>query len=173
MSKPTDSAKYSGIRLPKGYADIDAPFLDLDKPFVYTISVGWGDCDPAQIAYTANIPAWGLRGIEAWYKACLGIDWYVINLHFGIGTPFVSLNFEFKSPITPLGELLVSVYVDRVGGSSISHCVEGHQNGSLCFTGKTVAAFVDASTMKPMPIPPNMRHSIQHYAQIQDREYTS
>ncbi len=34
-------------------------------PFCHVIDVGWGDTDPAQIAYTSNIPAWALRAIEA------------------------------------------------------------------------------------------------------------
>ncbi|MGI9317836.1 MAG: acyl-CoA thioesterase [bacterium] len=173
MSKPTDDNRYQGIQSPQRWADIDPVINDLGAPFVHPISVGWGDCDPAQIAYTANIPGWGLESIEAWYRACLGIGWFELNLQNGVGTPFVSLNFEFKSPITPLGKLLVSVYVKRLGKSSISHCLEGHQNGTLSFVGNTVAAFVEASTMKSMPIPPNMRHSIQQYALIQNREFTS
>ena len=172
MSKPTDLGPRKGIHAPKSWTDIVSPQNPASGPFVHQIAVGWGDCDPAQIAYTANIPSWGLSSVEAWYQAVLGLGWYELNLHHGVGTPFVSLNFEFKSPITPLGKLLVSVYVLKLGNSSISHCLEGHQNGVLSFTGTTVATFVEASTMKPMPIPPNMRYSIQQYAQIQKREYT-
>ena len=172
MSRPTDHDQHRGIQAPKRWTDIESPHTPVSAPFVHQIAVGWGDCDPAQIAYTANIPSWGLGSVEAWYQAVLGVGWYELNLHHGVGTPFVSLNFEFKSPITPLGNLLVSVFVVKLGSSSISHCLEGHQNGALSFTGNTVAAFVEASTMKPMPIPPNMRYSIQQYAKIQKREYT-
>lgn len=173
MSKPTDNDPYQGIRSPRRWTDIDPPVHPISGPFIHPVNVGWGDCDPAQIAYTSNIPGWGLTSIEAWYQACLGVGWYQLNLRHGIGTPFVSLNFEFKSPITPSGELSITVYVQKLGNSSIGHCLEGYQNGTLSFTGNTVAALVEASTMKTMPIPPNMRHSIQQYVRIQNREFTS
>ncbi len=173
MSKPINQDRYQGIQSPQHWTDIDQPSRPVSGPFAHPITVNWGDCDPAQIAYTSNIPGWGLTSIEAWYRACLGVGWYELNLHHGVGTPFVSLNFEFKSPITPMGNLLITVYVQKLGNSSISHCIEGHQNGTLRFTGSTVAAFVEALTMKTMPIPPNMRLSIQQYAQTQNREYTS
>jgi acyl-CoA thioesterase FadM len=140
---------------------------------VHPLTIGWGDCDPAQIAYTANIPSWGLIAIEAWYKYCLGVNWYELNLHHGIGTPFVSLAFEFQSPVMPLSALEVEVRVSRTGNSSLSHGVIGRQRGTDCFRGKTTAAFVEAAPMKTMPIPPNIRASIAHYQSVQDQGITT
>ena len=34
--------------------------------FVHEIRVGWGDCDPAKIAYTGRLPAFALEAIDAW-----------------------------------------------------------------------------------------------------------
>lgn len=179
MSKPIKRTTPAGVPLIKGIqpipaaSDIDSGKIPLQQPFQHTINVGWGDCDPAQIAYTANIPAWGLASVEAWYKACLGINWFELNLQHGLGTPFVSLNFQFLSPITGSGGLLVDVFVARMGNTSIKHIVEGYQNGRHCFTGETIAAFVDASQMKPIPVPANMRERIEHYITVQKREFTS
>ena len=139
------------------------------RPFALT--VGWGDCDPAQIAYTARIPEWSLKAIEDWYRFCLSVDWYDINLNHGYGTPFVSLNCDFHSPVTPRYALDMMVYVSRLGGTSISHQIEARQNDVLCFTTKTTAAFVDANAMKPVPIPPNMRRNIENYIQYQNRVF--
>ena len=174
MSKPTetDSPDHGergarGIR-PAGPArDIDAPQEIESAPLVHEITVGWGDCDPAQIAYTANMPAWGLRAIEAWYRACLGLDWYEINLDHGVGTPFVSLTFDFAAPVTPRAPLELRVYVERLGRSSLAHHVIASQAGKVCFIGQTTAAFVDAQKMKPMAIPANMRESIERYIALQ------
>lgn len=49
---------------------------DPPGPYRHVIDVGWGDTDPAQIAYTSNIPDWALRSIEAWFKACA---WRISN----------------------------------------------------------------------------------------------
>ena len=157
----------TGITAPDKWQDIDAPLANLSATLNHTITVAWGDCDPAQIAYTSNIPGWGLLAIEAWYKSCLGKNWFELNLDCGVGTPFVSLNFEFKSPVTPRHPLLIKVFVHHLGQSSLSHRVDGYQNEKLCFSGKTTAAFVDASILKAIPIPPNMRQSIEHYCSIQ------
>ena len=165
MSRPTDQQGRGlrGIRPAGPMKDLAAPRIMEAAPLVHRITVGWGDCDPAQIAYTANIPAWGLRAIEAWYKHCLGLNWYEINLDHGLGTPFVSLAFDFVSPVTPRAELEVAVYISRLGRSSISHQVSAGQEGRLCFTGRTTAAFVGANEMKAVAIPDNMRRSIESY----------
>lgn len=166
MSKPTEAR---GMAAPPEACDIAAVRELPPGPFVHDITIRWGDCDPAQIAYTANIPAWGLQAIEAWYEACLGVDWFAINLDNGIGTPFVHLDFDMVSPVTPRAVLACKVYVRSIGRSSLAHRVECFQDGRLCFTGQTVSAFVAATKMKPISIPANMRSSIQRYAERQER----
>jgi len=156
-----------GIHAPGPVRDLGAPHPVTSALFLHPVTVGWGDCDPAQIAYTANIPGWGLRAVEAWYRACLGIDWYQINLDHGIGTPFVNLGFDFHSPITPRSPLDVVVWVSRLGRSSLTHLVEGHQGNRHCFTGTTTCAFVDTHTLASLAIPPNMRVSIEQYQALQ------
>ncbi len=166
MSKPTERP---GMKAPPEACDIAAPRTLPAGPFAHEVTIRWGDCDPAQIAYTANIPAWGLQAIEAWYEACLGVDWYAINLDNGIGTPFVHLDFDMHSTVTPREILSCKVYIRSVGRSSLAHRVECFQGERLCFTGQTVAAFVSATEMKPISIPPNMRESIRLYAENQGR----
>jgi len=162
-----------GIKtFPSGIIDVDAGQVDGNIPLVYSMDVGWGDCDPAQIAYTSRIPEWGLRAIENWYRHCLGVDWYAINLRHGLGTPFVSLNCQFHAPITPDHALDTVTYVTRLGNRSLAHQVEGLQDDILCFTMNTTAAFVDASSMQSVPIPENARSRIQQYMEKQNKEFT-
>ena len=157
----------SGIRSPGPWRDIDRPNQAFRQLLVHRLTIGWGDCDPAQIAYTANIPAWSLQAIEAWYRHCVGLGWYELNLQHGIGTPFVSLGFDFKSPVTPYHPLDVAVKVSRLGNASLSHHVEATQNDVLCFTGNTTAVFVEAESMRPRPVPDNIRASIERYITMQ------
>jgi len=178
MSKLIDSASSApasnaGIKSPGNAGDIPSVNKSIRHRVVLNQQIGWGDCDPAQIAYTANIPGWGLSGIEEWYRQCIGYDWYAINLELGIGTPFVSLNFSFLSPVKPGDILQIHVRVSGIGNRSISHSIEGFQNDRKCFTGETVAAFVDAATMKPTPVPENIRQSVNHYMSIQENELAS
>ncbi len=163
MSKPTSNAKVKGITQPVFAGDIPAVSSLKDGPFVFEHYVAWGDCDPAQIAYTANIPGWGLLAIEDWYRKLLGHDWYSLNIELGIGTPFVSLKFDFVAPVKPPTPLEIEVTVEKLGNSSITHCAKGYQQGILCFEGVTVAVFVNATTMKPIAIPPNIKECIEHF----------
>ena len=55
--------------------------------------MGWGDCDPAQIAYTARLPAFSLEANDAWWEAPQdGDGWFQMELDRGYGTPFVSMH---------------------------------------------------------------------------------
>jgi 4-hydroxybenzoyl-CoA thioesterase len=131
--------------------------------FVHRRLVTWGDTDPARMAYTGRFADFMLEAIEAWFRARLGTDWYRLNLDEKIGTPFVGLAMDFKSPVTPREALDIAVRVARVGGSSLSFAVEAHgaDTGRLCFTGTATCVFVDAERLRPIPIPDKYRQRIE------------
>ncbi len=139
-------------------------------PFRHAVTVGWGDADPAQIAYTANIPAWCLEALEAWMKACTGVGWYEMNIDLGVGTPFVDIANSFQAPITPRQPLLIEVTVARIGRSSLACALEGFQEpAGRCFSGRYTCAFVDSVRVKPIAIPKRMRANIARFATAQGR----
>jgi 4-hydroxybenzoyl-CoA thioesterase len=123
------------------------------RPFVHRIKVRWGDCDPANIAYTGRIPALALEAIEGWWEHYTGLDWYRLNLDRGIGTPFVHMAMDFRSSVTPRHPLDCEVTLKKLGNRSITHRVRAFQGDVVCFEGEFVAAFVDAAVMKPRPLP--------------------
>ncbi len=131
------------------------------KPFLHRIRVRWGHCDPAKIAYTANIPAWALEAIEAWWEHFAGVDWYRINLDRKTSTPFVHMKMDFRSPVTPRHMLECGVTLKRLGHRSVTLTVLGYQNGILCFEGEFVQVFVKAETMKPHTPPADILASIR------------
>ena len=36
--------------------------------FAHSVRIGWGDCDPAKIAYTGRLPWFALEAINAWWE---------------------------------------------------------------------------------------------------------
>ena len=89
--------------------------------FEHEIRVGWGDCDPARIAYTGRLPVFALEAIDAWWEHVLGGDgWYQLELDRGFGTPFVHLSLDFRAPVTPRHRLKCEVWPTRLGRTSIS-----------------------------------------------------
>lgn len=132
------------------------------KPFEHVIRVGWGDCDPARIAYTARLPAFALEAIDAWWEHHLdGDGWYQMELDRNMGTPFVHLSLDFRSPVTPRHRLRCAVYPTRLGDKSITFRVEGRQDGTLCFEGSFTCVFTIAEGFRPQSAPPDIRAMVE------------
>ncbi|MEM7195293.1 MAG: thioesterase family protein [Pseudomonadota bacterium] len=164
MSKPTKSDYF--IKPPSKWRDIDS-VPNCDAPLRHVVAVSWGDCDPAQIAYTANIPKWALAAVEAWYRSCLGVGWFEINLDHGVGTPFASINLDFHAPVTPRADMEITVLVSKLGNCSLTHALEARQGDVLCWSGSTTAVFVQTANLQPLQIPENMRLAIRRYIDAQ------
>ena len=129
--------------------------------FTHNIRVSWADCDPANIAYTGRIPYFALEAIDAWWDHFIDHDWFRLNKDLGIGTPFVHMSLDFRSPITPRHRLECSVTLIRLGNRSIRHRVLGRQNNLLCFEGEFVSVFVAAEDMEPRQPPPEIKLRLQ------------
>ena len=134
------------------------------NPYEHEIRVSWGDCDPAKIAYTARIPWWALDAINGWWEEVLGGDgWFQMELDRDVGTPFVHMSLDFRSPITPRHRLICKVAPTALGERSITFRVEGWQNKTLCFEGKFVCVFTIASAFRSQPAPPDIRKIVEQY----------
>lgn len=129
--------------------------------FVHEIRVAWGDCDPARIAYTGRIPNWALDAINAWWEHHLGGGWYQLELDRNIGTPFVHMSLDFRSPITPRHRLMCEAGPVRLGTTSIEFRVVGRQDGILCFEGRFVCVFTIADKFRTQPAPPEIRAIVE------------
>lgn len=139
------------------------------KPFIHEIRVTWGDCDPARIAYTARLPWFALDAINAWWEEHLGGDgWFQMEIDRNVGTPFVHMSLDFKSPVTPRHRLLCQVSLVRLGGKSIEFQVDARQDGVLCFSGRFVCVATVADQFKSQPLPKDIRDVIEPLISIVD-----
>ena len=134
----------------------------MTRPFVHDIRVTWADCDPAKIAYTGRLPAMALDAINAWWEAHLGGDgWFQMEVDRNVGTPFVHLSMDFRSPVTPRHTLKCAVWPKRLGTKSITFRVEASQNGTLCFQGEFTCVFVIADQFKSQAAPADIRAIVE------------
>lgn len=130
--------------------------------YEHSIRVGWGDCDPARIVYTARIPAFALEAIDAWWEHHLAGDgWFQMEMDRDVGTPFVHMSLDFLSPITPRHRLLCEVWPVKLGGKSITFRVIGRQDGKDCFTGRFVCVFTLAHAFTSQTPPPDIRQVVE------------
>ena len=130
--------------------------------FTHEIRVGWGDCDPARIAYTGRLPAFALEAIDAWWEHHLdGDGWYQMELDRGTGTPFVHMSIDFRSPVTPRHRLMCEVWPAALGSKSVTFRVNARQDGVLCFEGKFVCVFIAPETFTAKAAPGDYRAVIE------------
>lgn len=130
------------------------------RPYQLAHRIYWADVDLAQIAYTGNIPNYGLKTIDAFWHDLVGADWARLNLDHGIATPFVHVSVDIQSPVTFRSTLITTLHVTRIGQSSVSFEVDGHQDERLCFSSRFVCVFVAASDFAKMDIPAAIRASL-------------
>ena len=130
--------------------------------FVHEINVTWGDCDPAQIAYTARLPYFALDAINAWWEAHFdGDGWFQLQIDRNIGTPFVNLSMDFRSQVTPRHKLMCETYPTRLGNKSITFGMKARQNGVLCFEGSFTCVFTIADVFKSQSAPEELARVIK------------
>jgi YbgC/YbaW family acyl-CoA thioester hydrolase len=139
------------------------PIEGKSYPFVHARRIRWGESDPARIVYTARYLDFAMDAIEAFFTDRLGASFYEFNLDHGCGTPFVHVELDFRSPLTPRETLETEVRLARLGGSSLTFVVAGRSGARLCYEGKLVCAFVDttAPQMRPIPVPPRFRDLLE------------
>jgi acyl-CoA thioesterase FadM len=142
MSRPTEERRY---------------------PFVHRRRIKWGESDPARIAYTARFLDFAMDAIEAFLQDRIGAGFYELNVDHDSGTPFVHVEIDFKSPLTPRDTLETEVRLARLGGSSLTYAVTGRVGDRVSFTGRMVSAFVttEGTRMRPIPVPDAFRALLQ------------
>ena len=135
------------------------PIEGKSYPFIHVRRIRWGESDPARIVYTARYLDFAMDAIEAFFTDRLGASFYEFNMDHGIGTPFVHVELDFRSPMTPRDTLMTDVRLARLGGSSLHFAVAGRVGERQCYEGRLVCAFVDTTgpQMKPIPVPPAFR----------------
>jgi acyl-CoA thioesterase FadM len=133
-----------------------------ERGFVWRRRVGFGDCDPARIAYTGRIPEFALEAIDAFWEDLLdGDHWFNQLVTLGFGTPFVHLEFDFKAPVTPRHPLLLAVAPVALGESSITFAVTARQDGVVRFVARSVSVFVESAGFTKIPVPDRVRGAIE------------
>lgn len=133
-----------------------------DNGFTWQRRVGFGDCDPARIAYTGRLPDIALEAIDRFWEELLdGENWFRMNVDQGIGTPFVHLEFDFTAPITPRAPLTLKVTPEAVGTCSIRFRVTAEQDGTACFSAGFVCVTVRAPALEKIPVPSHMRAALE------------
>jgi len=131
-----------------------------DTPYTHAAQIRFSDTDAARIAYTGRFPQLAMDAIDGWFRDRLGTDWFRLNVDEGVGTPFVHLSIDMRSPLTPRDLLETTVLVAKAGNASLEFKVIGRVGERVSFEGRFVCVFVDLASGKPMRIPERYRGAV-------------
>lgn len=134
--------------------------------FTHSRRITWGETDAARIAYTPRMLDYAMEALERWFQDRLGTGWYEMTVDHGIGTPFVHVEMDFRSPVTPRDTLASRVRLARLGGSSLRFAVTGRVGERLVYEAVLVCAFVDTARMQPIPVPERYRPALTAEAEL-------
>lgn len=132
--------------------------------FVHERIINWGDTDAANIVYTGKYFEYSLEAIEAWFRRVLHVDWYELNLNQKIGTPFVHVDMDIKSMLTPHNILRIKVFVEKIGRSSLTFKLLGERDdGKESFIASFICCMISRPDNEVIAIPEQMLQPIIKY----------
>jgi len=130
--------------------------------FLWERRVGFGDCDPAQIAFTGRIVDFALEALDAFWDDTLdGAGWYAMAVDKGQGMPFVRIEMDFMRPISPRLPLRFRVKPQEIGRSSIKIWMQGVHGDEIAFEASFISVFVSRPDMAPSRVPDEVRDKLR------------
>jgi acyl-CoA thioester hydrolase len=135
------------------------------RPFTVDEYVRWSDVDHAGIIfYGAYVRFFEIAETEMFRS--LGLPYGEFFDRYGIWLPRVHFDCDFTFPARLDDRLRVAVYVSRFGGSSLTLNFDVLHVGArrLCAAAREVLVCTDRGTMRPRPLPPDVRVLLERCA---------
>jgi 4-hydroxybenzoyl-CoA thioesterase len=140
-----------------------ALFTPARGAFTRTVPIRFSHCDPAGIVYFPHYFDMFNGLIEDWYTERLGVDFAAMISSDRHGFPFVHIETDFKVP-SRMGERLdLSLFVGRVGRSSLTLIIVGHLAGIERLRARLVTAMVSLETHRAVELPRGLREKFETY----------
>ena len=125
-------------------------------PFTHNLRVRYSECDAQGVVFNAN---WFLfvdvAMMEFWRRLVGG--YRALQSDFGLEVVMAKNGAAFRAPAHFDDEVGVRREIDRVGNSSLKMRFTIKHDGDLLWEAFAIYVFVDAETMRPTPIPDEIR----------------
>jgi YbgC/YbaW family acyl-CoA thioester hydrolase len=127
--------------------------------------VRWSDCDPFGIIYYGAYIRLFQVAEEELFRTC-GLPYATLREEKGVWIPRKAVQAEFHSPAQIDEEVAVQVHFSRLGNSAITMQFEVYRASDRAHraSGSLTVVSVDKPTMKPRPIPDDVRAKLALYA---------
>jgi acyl-CoA thioester hydrolase len=126
--------------------------------------VRWSDCDPFGIIYYGAYIRLFQVAEEEMFRAC-GLPYANLRGEKGVWIPRKAVSAEFHSPAQIDEEVAVQVHFSRIGTTAMTMKFEVFRASDRVHraSGELTVVAVDKPTMKPKPIPADVRERLAPY----------
>ncbi len=134
--------------------------------FSTLIPVRFGDADPAGLVYYPVIFHYFHIAMEEFFAARCGISYERLMADERIGFPTVNVQAEFFAPLVYGDVAEVSVFVSRVGRSSVTFEYSARRSDSdtLCVRSAQIQVAMNLDARRAVPIPDKYRQAFEESA---------
>lgn len=120
---------------------------------IYKVTVEFGDCDPAQIAFYPNFFRWYDAATRHFFAGCGVPPWRELEKSEGIiGTPVVEANSRYLVPVSYGDEVSVSTRIDEWRPKSFVIRHDLRRGNELLAEGREVRVFAKRHPVDPSRI---------------------
>ena len=123
-----------------------------------------GQCDPAGIVYTPKFFDVFNQTIEKWFCEDLGLDYYELLGDRQIGLGYASASAEFFIPCMMGDEIEIFIRVTKIGNKSYALALHAMKGEEEALRGHFVTVTTSLQTHRSIPIPDDIRHALEAYA---------
>lgn len=122
------------------------------------LSVRWRDLDSFQHVNNSNFLTYLEEARIRWFQT-LDTEW--VNHEFA--PLLAAVNINYRQPVPYPAELMVALYVERVGTSSVTlaHRITSADGETLYSDGSVVMVWIDLKTQRPTPLPDGIRAIVE------------
>ena len=135
----------------------------MSKTHIHTVTVQFGDCDPAGIVFFPNFSKWMDESSLAFFMACGVPPWRELVKTRGIiGTPLLEIHTRFIQTATYGETIAVHTTVDDWQRKTFRHRHRVMRGDTLLCEGTEVRAFcqrdpADPDRIRAIPIPEDIQ----------------
>jgi 4-hydroxybenzoyl-CoA thioesterase len=132
-------------------------------PFLTRKQIRFHHCDPAGIVFYPQYFVLMNELVEDWFNRGLGVDFARFHTEARRGIPMVHLECDFVAPST-VGETLDwTLWVERIGGSSLTLAVEAKLSDDVRVRATLVVVQASLDTRRSVPFPPEFREKLARF----------
>jgi acyl-CoA thioester hydrolase len=127
--------------------------------------VRWSDCDPFGIIYYGAYIRLFQVAEEELFREC-GLAYATLRQERAVWIPRKAFSAEFHSPAQIDEEVAISVYFTRIGNTALTMQFEVYRASDRAHraSGSLTCVSVDKPTMKPVPIPADVKERLSLYS---------